>query len=152
MAVKLRLRRMGKKKQPFYRIVAIDSRTSRNGKYIDKVGHYNPLVNPAEIVIDEQKAFYWLNHGAIPSETVKSLFSQKGLLLKWDMMRKGFEPTRIEEEMKKWEVLQLERQRRREAEALKAKAEAEAPPQQSEPAPEAIEEKAETQSDSAGSN
>ncbi len=114
---------MGKKKQPFYRIVAADSRTRRNGKYIEKIGHYNPLMNPAEVVIDEEKAFYWLKNGAIPTETVKSLFSQKGIMLKWHYMRDGHDETKVEEEYKKWELLQLERQKREEALAAQAKRE-----------------------------
>ncbi len=115
MAVKLRLARMGKKKQPFYKIVAADSRTRRDGKYIEKIGYYNPLNNPAEIIIDEEKAFYWLKNGAIPTDTVKSLFSQKGLMLKWHYIKDGHEETKIGEEYKKWELLQLERKRREEA-------------------------------------
>lgn len=115
MAVKLRLRRMGKRKKPFYRIVAADSRVSRNGKYIDKIGHYNPVVNPPEIVVDEQKALLWLGRGAIPTDTVKSLLSKKGVMLKWHMTKRGFPDEKMDEEMKKWEVLQLERQRREQA-------------------------------------
>lgn len=121
MAVKLRLARMGKKKQPYYRIVAADSRTRRDGKYIEKIGHYNPLMNPAEVMIDEEKAFYWLKNGAIPTETVKSLFSQKGILLKWHYIRDGHDEAKVEEEYKKWELLQLERQKREEALAAQAK-------------------------------
>jgi small subunit ribosomal protein S16 len=120
LAVKLRLTRMGKKKQPFYRIVAIDSRARRDGKYIEKIGHYNPIVHPAEIVIDEEKVFQWLKNGAIPSDTVKSLFSKKGIMMKWHLMKKGHTQETIEEEFKKWEVLQLEREKR--LEALKAQA------------------------------
>lgn len=120
MSVKLRLTRMGKKKQPFYRIVAIDSRSRRDGKYIEKIGHYNPIVHPAEIVIDEEKVYQWLKNGAIPSDTVKSLFSKKGIMMKWHLMKKGHNQETIEEEFKKWEVLQLEREKR--LEALKAQA------------------------------
>lgn len=123
MAVKLRLARMGKKKQPFYRIVAADSRTRRDGKYIDKLGHYNPITNPAEIVINEEKAFYWLKNGAIPTDTVKNLFSQKGIMLKWHYMRDGHEEAKVEEEYKKWELLQLEKKKREEAIAAQAKRE-----------------------------
>jgi len=115
LAVKLRLTRIGKKKQPYYRIVATDSRTRRDGKYIEKIGHYNPLTNPAEITIDEEKAFYWLNNGAIPTETVKNLFSKKGIMLKWHYKKKGYDDSKIEDEYKKWEVLQIEKQKRREA-------------------------------------
>jgi small subunit ribosomal protein S16 len=123
LAVKLRLARMGKKKQPYYRIVAADSRTRRDGKYIEKIGHYNPLVNPAEVMIDEEKAFYWLKNGAIPTETVKSLFSQKGILLKWHYIRDGHDEAKVEEEYKKWDLLQQERQKREEALAAQAKRE-----------------------------
>ncbi|MFQ5677697.1 MAG: 30S ribosomal protein S16, partial [bacterium] len=82
MSVRLRLRRMGKKKQPFYRIVAIDSRAARNGRYIENLGTYNPLTQPADISIKEDRALYWLGKGAIPSYTVKSFLRKKGLLLK----------------------------------------------------------------------
>jgi small subunit ribosomal protein S16 len=123
LAVKLRLARMGKKKQPYYRIVAADSRTRRDGKYIEKIGHYNPLMNPAEVMIDEEKAFYWLKNGAVPTETVKSLFSQKGIMLKWHYIRDGHDEAKVEEEYKKWELLQLERQKREEALAAQAKRE-----------------------------
>ena len=73
MAVKLRLLRMGAKKKPFYRIVAADSRTKRDGKYIELVGTYNPLVNPAELKINEEVALKWLSLGAKPTDTVKKL-------------------------------------------------------------------------------
>ncbi|UCE06843.1 MAG: 30S ribosomal protein S16 [bacterium] len=136
MAVKLRLTRMGKKKQPFYRIVAADSRARRDGKYIEKIGHYNPIANPAEIVINEQRAFYWLKNGAIPTETVKSLFTQKGIMLKWHYMKHGQDEAKIEEEYKKWELLQLERQKREEAFAEQAKREGEQKTDAEESAPE----------------
>ncbi len=76
MAVKLRLMRMGAKKKPFYRIVAADSRTKRDGKYIELIGTYNPITNPAEININEEVALKWLSNGAIPTDTVKSLFTK----------------------------------------------------------------------------
>ena len=79
MAVKLRLLRMGAKKKPFYRIVAADSRTKRDGKYIELVGTYNPVTEPAEIKIDEEVALKWLSQGAIPTDTVKSLFNKTGI-------------------------------------------------------------------------
>lgn len=123
MAVRLRLRRMGKKKQPFYRIVAIDSRAAREGRYIEKLGSYNPLTNPVQIEIKEERALYWLTQGAIPSDTVRSFLRRKGILLKWHLMKKGFDEATIEEECKKWEVLQLERQKRLEALAEQKKRE-----------------------------
>ncbi len=79
MAVKLRLLRMGAKRKPYYRIVAADSRTKRDGKYIELIGTYNPTQNPAEISIKEEVALKWLNNGAIPTDTVKSLFRSQGI-------------------------------------------------------------------------
>lgn len=79
MAVKLRLLRMGAKRKPFYRIVAADSRVKRDGKYIELVGTYNPVTSPAEININEEVALKWLKDGAIPTDTVKSLFNKKGI-------------------------------------------------------------------------
>jgi len=79
MAVKMRLTRMGDKKSPFYRIVIADSRVARDGEYIEKVGHYNPLTVPAEIVIDADKAKSWLAKGVQPTETVKGLLVKAGV-------------------------------------------------------------------------
>ena len=78
--VKMRLTRMGDKKSPFYRIVVVDGRQARDGQYIDKIGHYNPLTNPAEIVIDADKAKDWLSKGVQPTETVKSLLVKAGVV------------------------------------------------------------------------
>ena len=80
MAVKMRLTRMGDKKSPFYRIVVTDSRNARDGAYIDKVGHYNPIAQPAEIVIDEAKAKDWIAKGVQPTETVKALLVKQGVI------------------------------------------------------------------------
>ena len=82
MAVKMRLTRMGDKKSPFYRIVITDSRNARDGAYIDKVGHYNPTANPAEIVIDADKAKAWLAKGVQPTDTVKNILVNQGVLPK----------------------------------------------------------------------
>lgn len=87
MAVKLRLLRMGAKRKPFYRIVATDSRVKRDGKYIELVGTYNPVANPAEININEEVALKWLKDGAIPTDTVKSLFNKKGINKKFHEMK-----------------------------------------------------------------
>ena len=86
MAVKMRLTRMGDKKSPFYRIVVVDSRVARDGKYIEKVGHYNPISQPAEVVIDEQKAKYWLEKGVQPTETVRALLQNQGILPKGEKL------------------------------------------------------------------
>ena len=82
MAVKMRLTRMGDKKSPFYRIVVTDSRNARDGAYIDKVGHYNPISQPAEIVVDADKVKDWIAKGVQPTETVKSILIQQGILPK----------------------------------------------------------------------
>lgn len=89
MAVKLRLKRMGAKKRPFYRIVAADSRSPRDGRFIEIVGIYNPLTEPAEINFDEEKAMKWLNDGAKPSDTVRDLLSRSGLLTKFHEQRRN---------------------------------------------------------------
>lgn len=102
MAVKLRLRRMGKKKQPIYKIVAADSRSPRDGKFIEAVGVYNPLTNPHSIELNEDRALYWLGVGAQPTSTVKSLLSQKGLILKLELAKKGLSEEQINVEMEKW--------------------------------------------------
>ena len=83
MAVKLRLKRMGAKKQPFYRIVAADSRSPRDGRFIEVVGTYNPLTDPAEIKIDEEVAMKWLKEGALPTDTAKNLLSKAGIVKKF---------------------------------------------------------------------
>jgi len=83
VATKIRLLRMGRKKRPFYRIVVADSKAKRDGSFVDIVGYYNPLPDPAEVKIDEEKALKWLGTGAIPTDTVRSLFSQAGIMKKF---------------------------------------------------------------------
>ncbi|HOS70709.1 MAG TPA: 30S ribosomal protein S16 [Bacillota bacterium] len=80
MSVKIRLRRMGAKKAPFYRLVVADSRSPRDGKFIEEIGYYNPITEPAEIKIDAEKAKKWLNCGAQPSDTVRSLLKKSGII------------------------------------------------------------------------
>lgn len=79
MAVKIRLRRMGAKKAPFYRVVVADSRCPRDGRFIEEIGYYNPITEPAEIKIDSEKANKWLENGAQPTDIVKKLFVRAGL-------------------------------------------------------------------------
>lgn len=80
MAVKLRLRRMGAKKRPFYRIVAADSRAPRDGRFIEIVGYYDPTAQPAVVKVDEELALKWLNVGAQPSDTVRNILSNQGVM------------------------------------------------------------------------
>ena len=89
MAVKIRLKRMGAKKKPFYRIVVADARAPRDGKFIDQVGHYNPVSEPKEIRIDAEKAIKWLGDGAQPTDTVKDLFKKEGVFEKFEESKKA---------------------------------------------------------------
>lgn len=89
MAVKIRLKRMGAKKAPFYRIVVADSRSPRDGRFIEKLGYYNPLTNPAEIVVDEEITLKWLGQGAIPTDTVRNLLSKAGIMKKFHDSKQG---------------------------------------------------------------
>lgn len=82
MAVKIRLKRMGSKKAPFYRVVVADSRFPRDGRFIEEIGTYNPIAQPAQVNIKEDKALEWMKKGAKPSDTVRSLFSNAGLMEK----------------------------------------------------------------------
>lgn len=83
MAVKIRLKRMGAKKAPFYRVVVADARAPRDGRFIEEIGYFNPLTEPAQVKIDEEKALKWLQTGAQPSDTVKALLRKEGILEKF---------------------------------------------------------------------
>ncbi|WP_342512629.1 30S ribosomal protein S16 [Sporosarcina sp. FSL K6-1522] len=89
MSVKIRLKRMGAKKTPFYRIVVADSRSPRDGRQIETVGTYNPLTKPAEVKINEELALKWLQNGAKPSDTVRNLFSDQGIMEKFHNAKQG---------------------------------------------------------------
>ena len=80
MAVKIRLRRMGAKKAPFYRVVVADSRFPRDGRFIEEIGYYNPIATPVEIKIDAEKAQTWIKNGAQPTDTVKALLKKNGII------------------------------------------------------------------------
>lgn len=83
MAVKIRLKRLGAKKAPFYRIVVADSRAPRDGRSIEEIGYYNPLTEPVTVKIDEEKALDWMSKGAKPSDTVRNIFSNEGIMKKF---------------------------------------------------------------------
>lgn len=97
MSVKLRLRRLGRKKIPVYSIVAADSRYARDSRYIEDIGRYFPLREPAEVRLDEDRALYWLENGAQPSDTVRSILRRRGILLHHHLKKKGESPNEIEE-------------------------------------------------------
>lgn len=89
MAVKIRLKRMGAKKHPFYRVVVADSRSPRDGRIIDTVGTYDSTTQPALVSLDDEKAIEWLQKGAQPTDTVKDLFSKVGIMKKWDELKRS---------------------------------------------------------------
>lgn len=122
MAVKLRLMRLGRKGQPFYRIVAVDSRKRRDGAYIEKIGHYNPLRRPAEVVVDDDKALKWLSRGAQPSDTVRDLFSRQGIMLAFHLQKKGVEEEEIRDQVARFRFEKEEKLKTREEEAIDAHA------------------------------
>ena len=89
MSVKIRMRRMGSKRKPFYRIVVADSRMPRDGRFIEEVGYYNPLTNSDEVKLEEDKIFEWLEKGAQPSDTVRSLLSKAGVMTRYHDAKYG---------------------------------------------------------------
>lgn len=89
MAVKLRLKRMGSKAKPFYRIVAADSRSPRDGRFLETVGTYDPIKKDAPVTVDEEKTLYWLSKGAIPTDTVRSILSKQGIMKKFADQKKA---------------------------------------------------------------
>jgi len=95
LAVHIRLRRMGAKKRPFYRIVAADSRRARDGRFLENLGTYNPITKPAVVTVVEDKLKKWLDQGAIPSDTVKSLLTQIGYIEKYEKIKKGEDVSEI---------------------------------------------------------
>jgi small subunit ribosomal protein S16 len=99
VSVKLRLRRIGRKKIPVFSIVATDSRNARDGRYIEDLGRYYPLREPAEVRLDEERALYWLDNGAQPSDTVRSILYRRGLMLQNHLKQKGESPDVIEEKV-----------------------------------------------------
>ncbi len=111
MPVKIRLARHGKKKRPFYHIVIADSRAPRDGKFIEKIGTYNPITNPATIDIDFDKALDWFNKGAIPTETCRAILSYTGVLYMkhlLDGVKKGaFDETTAKAKFEEWKQAKL---------------------------------------------
>lgn len=91
MAVKLRLRREGTKKKPHYRVVAADTRSPRDGRFIEIIGEYHPMEQPSTIVIDAERALHWLRHGAQPTDQVKQLLRIQGI---WEEFKPGDRPKR----------------------------------------------------------
>jgi small subunit ribosomal protein S16 len=141
LAVKLRLRRMGKKKQPIYKMVAADSRSPRDGKFLEAVGFYNPLTNPHTLDLKEDRIMYWLNVGAQPTNTVKSLLRQKGITLKKELLSKGLDEEKVKSELENWQKIKeagsMKKADKKLSKKAKAKQEAEASTPVEETKPEA---------------
>lgn len=147
MAVKIRLRRLGRRKRPFFGVVATDSRNPRDGRYIEDLGRYDVLAEPATVTLNEERVLYWLEQGAEPSDTVRSILSRQGIMLALHMRRKGRTDEEIQDAVRahrdrhsemmassakttagdrRAEAMEAERSRAAKAEAELAKARAEA--------------------------
>ncbi len=133
--VRLRLTRMGRKKRPYYRIIAVDSRRRRDGAFLERLGYYHPLEDPATVKIDAEKALKWLRVGAQPSDTVRSLLRREGVWLRFRLEKRKMPEAQIQEIMADWftrnseqrkaveaalaRALELEEEKKRKAEAAK---------------------------------
>ena len=109
MAVHIRLKRQGRRKRPFYRIVAVDSRTRRNGSEIERLGWYNPIQQDLSVKINEERVQYWIGQGAIPTDTMKNLMTKTGLSYKMHLMKSDLSEDEINDKMKEWESRQLDK-------------------------------------------
>jgi small subunit ribosomal protein S16 len=110
--VKIRMRREGKKKHPIYKLVAADSRSPRNGGYLEVLGQYNPHTNPISLAIKEPRIEYWLKKGAQPSDTVRSLLRRNGFWLRWTLIRQGKDESTMKSVLEKWQMLQADKSKR----------------------------------------
>ncbi len=114
MAVKLRFLRMGAKKRPFFRLVASDSRSPRDGRFIEVIGQYHPISKPPRLEVQEERLYYWLKNGSQPTQTVQALLQQTGMWARWLKVRKGETPS--ETEVRK-EIHQTSRKKAKKKEA-----------------------------------
>ena len=112
MAVKLRLKRIGRRKRPFYRIVAIDSRNRRDGAEIERLGWYDPLQTDVAVELQEDRIIHWLGQGAQPSETVNNILKEMGLTYKLHLMKEGKSEEQIAKLLTEWQLRQEENRAR----------------------------------------
>jgi small subunit ribosomal protein S16 len=110
--VKLRLRRIGKKKYPIYKLVATDSRSPRSGRYLEALGNYDPHTRPIALTFKEERVFHWLKKGAQPTDTVRSLLRRNGTWLRWSLVKRGTEESKIEALMERWKAEQEQKLKR----------------------------------------
>jgi len=133
---------MGKKKQPIYKMVAADSRSPRDGKFLEAVGFYNPLTKPHTLELKEDRILYWLNVGAQPTHTVKSLLRQQGITLKKELISKGFDEEKVKSELENWQKMKEAGSKKRTEKKLSKKAKAK---QEAEASADAVEKQAPTE-------
>lgn len=142
MAVRIRLKRMGSKKRPFYRIIATDSRNPRDGRFIETLGYYDPMKNPADVRVKEDLLFKWMQRGAQPTDNTERILRNIGVMKKWSLLKQGVSPEELEtkyEELKSTETPPMAPAEREQIEAAKkaaAEAEAVEAPEDAESAPE----------------
>ena len=135
--VKIRMRREGKKKHPIYKLVATDTRSPRNGGYLEALGQYDPHTDPITLNIKEPRIEFWLRKGAQPTDTVRSLLKRTGFWLRWTLARQGKDEATVKSVVERWQMLQVDKQKReadRKARRAERKKKAAAPPAES-PAP-----------------
>jgi small subunit ribosomal protein S16 len=137
LAVRLRLRRVGRKKLPIYKVVAADARSPRDGRFIESVGQYEPLRTSNIVQFKEDRVIYWLKNGAQPTATVKNLLQKEGIWLKWSLLRRGKDETAISKELEKFSLQKAERDQKSAGKAAGKKKVKDA--QSAESAPETIE-------------
>jgi small subunit ribosomal protein S16 len=121
MSLKIRLRRMGSKKKPFYRFVAIDSRMARDGRFVETLGYYDPMTKPPKVHVDEESLFKWLDRGASPTVNVASLLRRVGALQKWDLMKSGVTGEELDTRVEAIRNQRLAASQRRDAKRVEAK-------------------------------
>ncbi|MGB3545124.1 30S ribosomal protein S16, partial [Rubrivirga sp.] len=109
MSVKLRFRRMGRRKLPIFGLVAADSRSPRDGRFIEDLGRYEPVSEPAMVKIDAERVIYWLGQGAQPSHTVRNLLQKEGILLQWALTQQGKEAEEIETALEEFKARRAEK-------------------------------------------
>ena len=128
MAVRIRLKKLGRKKRPFYRVVAIDSRFKRDGREIERLGWYDPIQDNNSCNLNEERVLHWLNQGAKPSDTVQGLFRKNGLSYKWHLSKQGLKDADIEKLLEEWKEreknrIELKKDKKIKKKELSAKAE-----------------------------
>jgi len=127
VSVKIRLTRMGRRNRPFYRVVVADSRSRRDGRFIEQIGTYDPIKENNNFSVQEDRVFHWLKVGAQPSDTVKRMLSKEGIMLKWHLENSNISEDQKKIELQKWELAKKAKDDKKEAPATSAKATADAP-------------------------